>query len=1308
MSSAEPSGSVRGRNQATVVTFYSYKGGVGRTMALANLAWLLAERGNRVLAVDWDLESPGLHRYFRPFLRDPELGDSPGVVEMVQDFGRAVEALGAEQLPDDEEEEPRLAKLLERHTQTGRYTDSLTYRFTDPEGRIDFLGPGRQDRLYGERVASFDWARFYGDFHGRRFVDALRRSLHSDDYDYVLIDSRTGHSDNASLCTLLLPDVVVIGFNLSNQSIEGSAAVARQVREQSGGRIRVLPVPMRVEAAHPDQAERRRSRAREQFSGAIGPIVLTGEEQYWREVEVGHLPNVAYEEVLLPFALQNYAPSLQKQAYERLGQEISGDEQLRFAPVSEEIRQRHVEAFAEVPASPRVVRLVFEPQDRPAADWIRAELVANGVMCEFDRETDGGALWGEASDTYLVLMSSAMVSSPRLTHLARHLLSPRGLADRPRVDVAWLEDVLVQPPFADRPGPKLYTLEEEPARNALLTHFLPSDRYGVPWASRSGNGPRFPGRHPRVWHVPRQRQGDFMGREEYIQQLRNALQPGQGAQPVVLHGPAGVGKRTVALEYLNRFRADYDVVWWMPADGVEDVERELVLLSEELDASRRSSPRAIQALRDLLGRQERGDRLLLVYDDARDPTGIESLIITSPRTHVLITSEYPDWTRLAHPVCIEPPSTEEAVRYLKHKAPQLTDELARRLAELGETLPQVLDQMASYLKSTGRPPQAAVEELAEEIENRQAVGLELQYAVWQSVVEDLGKERPASLDLLRMLTALSPEGAGWDLLESPAALEFLGLPEGAEGKRQLGFAAKGLISRSQGHRGQNGKRLTAARAILSAQRRELTPEDSATIAAGVRRVLAAYAPSDDRVDDQDMTARYAELDLHVQASGATEDDDLEVRRWLVNQVRYRRRDQCLEAAFSLAQQLEETWTARMSDRDDERLLLLLRLRVEMANIHTDAGRYPEANRVNAAALEELRRLQGLDGQFTLRSALGRGGELRALGRPQDAFAEDQSTRDILSSKSGPENHFTLMAGSNLGVSLAMLGLPNDSLEQHKEVHDLRVRVLGEHHPLTLGSSVHVGSRLREVGRYDDSLGRLQEIYRQTVTNEDFGWTHLVTARAACSLASTLRHIAALSPGLTPRIRQEKTDSARKLDARASDAYEVYGGPQHPEALVARVGLAADRRLLGRIHGPQGALALAEANLAAYREWGEDHLFARICEVNLALCLRDGDDDRAAEFSERGLRGLREVLYIDPHHPLILTAALCHANMLVFVGDSRAARELDEATHQGLLEKFGPRHPLTLTVAAHLGREEDAAGRVGPDHRVSIELDIPEI
>ena len=52
----------------SIVTFYSYKGGVGRSFALANTAALLSSWGYRTLCVDWDLDAPGLQEYFAPWV----------------------------------------------------------------------------------------------------------------------------------------------------------------------------------------------------------------------------------------------------------------------------------------------------------------------------------------------------------------------------------------------------------------------------------------------------------------------------------------------------------------------------------------------------------------------------------------------------------------------------------------------------------------------------------------------------------------------------------------------------------------------------------------------------------------------------------------------------------------------------------------------------------------------------------------------------------------------------------------------------------------------------------------------------------------------------------------------------------------------------------------------------------------------------------------------------------------------------------------------------------------------------------------
>ena len=65
-----------------ITTFYSFKGGVGRTMALVNAAVKLAQAGRRVLVVDFDLEAPGLDTF--DVLKPRE--EVPGVIDFVTQY----------------------------------------------------------------------------------------------------------------------------------------------------------------------------------------------------------------------------------------------------------------------------------------------------------------------------------------------------------------------------------------------------------------------------------------------------------------------------------------------------------------------------------------------------------------------------------------------------------------------------------------------------------------------------------------------------------------------------------------------------------------------------------------------------------------------------------------------------------------------------------------------------------------------------------------------------------------------------------------------------------------------------------------------------------------------------------------------------------------------------------------------------------------------------------------------------------------------------------------------------------------------
>ena len=69
-----------------IVTFHSFQGGTGRSMAVANVGWILAAAGKKVLIVDWDLEAPGLHRFLEPLLDVESVMRRSGVIDMLREY----------------------------------------------------------------------------------------------------------------------------------------------------------------------------------------------------------------------------------------------------------------------------------------------------------------------------------------------------------------------------------------------------------------------------------------------------------------------------------------------------------------------------------------------------------------------------------------------------------------------------------------------------------------------------------------------------------------------------------------------------------------------------------------------------------------------------------------------------------------------------------------------------------------------------------------------------------------------------------------------------------------------------------------------------------------------------------------------------------------------------------------------------------------------------------------------------------------------------------------------------------------------
>ena len=189
-----------------ITSFYSFKGGVGRSMALVNVAVELANRGRGVLVVDFDLEAPGLDTFDVTTPRDPV----PGMVDFVSEY------LDSGQAPD-----------------AARFVSETPADFDDTGGRLWIMPSGRH-ATYAQRLSQIDWGALYAERDGYLLFEDLKEQWRQAiNPDYVLIDSRTGHTDIGGICTRQLPDAVVILFFPNEQNLRGLTRVVREIRSEA-------------------------------------------------------------------------------------------------------------------------------------------------------------------------------------------------------------------------------------------------------------------------------------------------------------------------------------------------------------------------------------------------------------------------------------------------------------------------------------------------------------------------------------------------------------------------------------------------------------------------------------------------------------------------------------------------------------------------------------------------------------------------------------------------------------------------------------------------------------------------------------------------------------------------------------------------------------------------------------------------------------------------------------------------------------------------------------------------------------------
>jgi len=774
---------------------------------------------------------------------------------------------------------------------------------------------------------------------------------------------------------------------------------------------------------------------------------------------------------------------------------------------------------------------------------------------------------------------------------------------------------------------------------------------------------------PAVWGIVPQRNKNFTGRDEILGSLRAGLASSVTVVlPHALQGMGGVGKTQVAIEYAYRYRSEYDVVWWIPADQPPLVRSSLAALAPHLGlppATATGIEDAAAAVLDALRRGNPYDRWLLIFDNADQPEDLNEVIPRGPGD-VLVTSRNHRWESVVDTLPVDVFTRAESVAFLTRRVRgTLTEEEAGALAtELGD-LPLALEQAGALQAETGMSVEEYLRLLKEQTVGIMAEGKSPDYplsmtAAWRLSVSTLEHYQPEAVALLRCCAFLGPEPIPRDLF--PRGAQALASPLGdlladpirlARAIRELGrFALVRL----------DGRTMVIHRLIQALLRSDLSPHEQETYREDALLILAMGAPKEP--NDNRLWPRYAELVAHVGAPATLIEQSRNetVRLFTIDMVRYLYNSGDLESARVFAERFLKEW-ATNTDPSDR---LVLRMQRQQANVLRSLGRYEAAYAVDEEAMNLAIAAFGEREAFTLSVTNSFGGDLRARGDFAAALELDTRALTLHQEVLGEEHPQTLRSSHNLAVDLGLNSRYPEARDLHRETY--RMRSEGADIPATelLSSLGGLARALRLCGLYGEARDVGQDAYDYGVS--ELGPLHPRTLETAIDLSIALRRIAV-----------SYADAAELASTVFEQAARRFG-PSAPLTLAAIASLTNIQRTSSAI--PEALQRSQEAADEFRKLYGSDHPYYNGCIGNVALMHRvSGNPARGRELDEQAIAGLQARLGRDHHYTL--TVAVNLASDLATLGDNAGARALGEDTLPRLRALLGEDHPLTLGCAANL-------------------------
>ena len=1162
--------------KGTVLTFYSYKGGVGRTATLANQAVLLAQMNLRVLAVDWDLEAPGLHRYFGKYIGEERPLKGRGTIHF-------------------------LSSLMSQNPI--RWGELIT-PVTVGEYSFDFINAGMLDPQYLGQLDQFRWKDFFS-IGGSLALERVRQEW-LESYDIVLIDSRTGHNDPSGLCTIQLPDALIGLATANSQSIDGlahSVAIAKERRRQLDlDRMELLVVPLL--SRWEGRAEIDHSRTwQEYFEKKMGSelaawLPRTESPAEWIEqLKIPYVPLFAFGELIAAVDHSLTDPDLPGRAYKLLADLISNGFSTEISRRPKRQQQRVfgsrplvVPDFVERPqlvellgSGSRVVTAIHGiggvGKSQLAAVYFGAH------QAEYDY-----AAWINMRDQDGLTDYASIASALKLDISSGNVAQAVSAAIRGSRST-WLlvfdnaeSPEQVQPLLPDYDHAKVlitsrYRAWGQFAEVVNVDVFDPkmAEQFLIDQAKRPGD--------PHTSEL-----AEALGYLPLALSLAGALCREQSLSFQSFLGtklPTGL---TASLnpDQPTTYDRAIDALWQESIKSIDQETADLLQVMSLLDwtsisrAWLQSTPlaQAISVDRHLAilanhSLVELNDRMAALKHNLI-ATGLTEAP-TSAHATKMLESLFSDVPSTGSTI-VDSNAWSEPLRHLRRLLTDHPDE--------------VTDQLIDVYNKAGT-----------QLNEQRWVVPDLQEAVYQLCANRFGGGRePTFTAAANLANAYRQSGR---------AVEAIAFDEAvlADRERLLGpdhpntLNSRHNLANSYWQAGRTEEAIALNEAVLADRERLLGPDHPNTL--NSRHNLANSYWQAGRTEEA-VALDEAVLADRERLLGPDHPNTLKSRNNLATGYRQKRRN-------GKAIALDE---AVLADR--ERVLGpdhpdTLQSRNNLATGYWQAGLTAEAIALHEAVLADRQRILGLDHPDTLNSRDNLATGYWQAGRTEEAIALDEAVLADRERVLGPDHPDTLISRSNLATGY------RQAITLHEAMLADFVRVLGADHPKTLQSRSNLAVGYRQAGRTDEAITLEEAVLadRERLLGPDHPDTLISRSNLAIGYGQAGRD-----------------DEAITLNEAVLADRERLLGPDHPDTLTSRNNLAISYWQAGRT---DEAITLEEAVLAdRERLLGPDHPDTLTSRNNLAIGYRQaGRTDEAITLEEAVLADRERLL--GPDHPDTLTS-----------------------------------------------------------------------